>query len=86
MNYLAGILNDAIQVMVATSFYKEKPDCDFSKTGGISSEEEEIRLINQRILEARKRKEARLEAARLKEIEHLAEREPTRKERKQLRS
>ena len=57
---------------------------DFSKTGGISSEEEEIRLINQRILEARKRKEARLEAARLKEIEHLAERNRLAKERKQL--
>ena len=56
----------------------------FRKTGGISSEEEEIRLINQRMVEARKRKEARLEAARLKEIEHLAERNRLAKERKQL--
>ena len=31
MNYLAGILNDAIQVMWAASFAKEKPDCEFRK-------------------------------------------------------
>ena len=36
------------------------------------------------MVEARKRKEARLEAARLKEIEHLAERNRLAKERKQL--
>merc|ERR1712167_64921 len=79
---LSDILNNAIDSMWRKTFQKEKKEIAYGAEDNANRmEEEEIEMINQKILRAKKEKEARLEAARLREIEFLAERNRLAKER-----
>ena len=82
---LSDILNNAIDSMWRKTFQKEKKEIAYGAEDNANRmEEEEIEMINQKILRAKKEKEARLEAARLREIEFLAERNRLAKERKKI--
>merc|ERR1712167_103452 len=77
---LSDILNNAIDSMWRKTFQKEKKEIAYGAEDNANRmEEEEIEMINQKILRAKKEKEARL-----REIEFLAERNRLAKERKKI--